>query len=210
MICDRIDLKAIGTWTKGFRPSGITISFGSNLRGGDYYSYLTNVTLPYGTIVGTTTLSSTKCLTGTMVANGVWFSSVVQVLIPYGVTFKVATTLNSKLYPAGVFKIPAEDTFLMDTVQLLDVNNKVIFSVHDIESGETVSFAKPTANLDRLIMYKDGLGVNSDAFVCYSILFKISISATDIAAFNKLHPSDLNPIIIDDGSVQDSRYIIPV
>jgi hypothetical protein len=204
MISDRIDLKAIGLWTNLFRPSGITITFGTKVRNGDYYSLLTNVILPYGAVVGATVLS-----TGTLVTGGVYFDSVMQVTIPYGVRFIVPLVANEHSYPVGVYKMPPEDTFLMDTIQFIDVSGKVIFSVHDVESGETISFAKPTANISRLVMYRNGVGIPAEAFYCYSILFKISIAAADIAKFNLLHPSDLNPSISDDGSVQGAKYIIP-
>lgn len=206
MIYDRIDLVTTGTWARNFRPNGVVIQFGTNLDGGDKYTNLTSVVLPYGAIVNGITLSTINYAGGTATTGGVSFTNASTVVIPYGVKFTTALTIGGVLYPAGIFNSKA---FLMNTTQLVDINNKAIFSVHNIASNEAIAFTRPTADIRRLIMYKDGIGIDSDIFCCYSIVFKTNLTLADITNFNKLHPSDLNPIIIDDGTGKNSTYLIP-
>jgi hypothetical protein len=206
MIYDRIDLITTGTWSKNFRPNGVALQFGNSLDGGNKYTNLTDVVLPYGAIADGVTLSTINLGGGVVATGGVRFSSVATAVIPYGVKFTTALTIGGGLYPAGIFN--ARD-FLMNTIQLADINNKAIFSVHNIASNEQIAFVRPTADIRRLIMYKNGIGIDSDVFCCYSIVFKTNLTLADIINFNKLHPSDLNPIIIDDGSTKNSTYLIP-
>lgn len=290
-VYDRIDLKVTGTWYKNFRPNGLTLSFGTNLAGGDVYTSLSNVTLPYGIIIGSmvrkkqivtnykvnnlnmpktidglqltgvtptstgvlfsdTTifdskifpegvtdpggkalpnntlvschidstsvsnivLSATNLGLGTAVSGGVVFSPSVtlnDVYIPFGVKFITATTIKGKTYPIGIFKIATSDKFLMQTVQLIDSKGAAIISVHDTESDELLAFNRPTTDISRLVMYRKGVGVDADPFGCYSIVFRTNITLADIQAFNKNHPSDIDPLIVDDGSVANPKYIIP-
>jgi hypothetical protein len=210
MIYDRIDLKVTGTWANNFRPNGVTIAFGNNIVGGDVYPSLTNVVLPYGAIVGAaeSVLSAANCSTGFITTGGVGFTSIDNVFIPYGVRFAVSLTIDTKTYPAGVFK--CTDSFQMNTIQLVDVNKKAIFSVHNVDTDELITFTRPTANISRLILYKAGIGVDTTVFACYSVVFRTNVTAADVKAFNLLHPSDVNAIVVDDGSVLNSQYIIPV
>ena len=206
-IYDRIDLVAIGTWAKNFRPLAVVLSWGTNLVGGDKFDSLSNVVLPYGTWVGDTQLSAAVCLTGTVVPGGVYFVTVANVLIPYGTKFTLASTIGGKTYPVGTFLAPA--TFDMALTQLVDINNKAIFSVHNVSTDEQIDFTRPTADIRRLIMYRSGVGVDAEVFACYNIVFKTTVTLAEVKAFNLLHPSDVNPIIIDDGSVKNSSFIIP-
>lgn len=209
MIYDRIDLVAIGTWANNFRPTGLTITFGSNVSGGYTSSKtLTNVTLPYGSLVNGVKLTTTNIAGGTAVPNGVSYASVSDVIVPFGVKFNAQTTIDGITYPAGTY-LPST-SFTMNTVQLIDVQGNVIFSVHGTESNELITFKRPVANIRRLIMYKDGIGVDTAPFACYSIVFKTSATLAEVNAFNKAHPSDTNPIIIDDGSVLNPKYLLSI
>lgn len=197
---DRIDLIPIGTWAKGLRPNGLVLTFAD--------------------------------------------------------------------YPSG-------DLFQMQTIQLVDVNGKAIFSVHNIDSDEVIAFNKPTVAIKRLVMYRDGIGIDAPTFACSSIVFKTNVLMSDIWKFNigittknvvtvineavrppitttvggavgltpdtdangnllpatlttvvetvpgtvvtttwtfipPLHPSDVNPILYENGVVADPNLIIPV
>lgn len=210
MIYDRIDLVATGSWYKNFRPNGVTISFGDNLDCGDIHASLTDVTLPFGAVVGASeiTLSTATAAAagGIVTASGVYFASVSNVLIPYGVKFTAAQTIGGISYPAGTFKSGCAWT--MNTIQLVDINSKAIFSVHGTDSDEQIAFTRPTADIRRLVMYKEGMGIDVPVFACYGIVFKSTLTLTDITNFAKLHPSDLNPVIVDDGTAKNSSYII--
>lgn len=210
MIYDRIDLVAIGTWAKNFRPRGLTLTFGTNLKGGDKYTSLTDVVLPYGTLVGGDQLSVSNFGPGGSDSGtgGVYFSSVANVLVPYGITFLEDLVIGGKPYPTGLFTVDYDYAFLMNTIQLVDVNKKALLSVHDIESGELMTFARPTADIRRLVMYKDGVGMDAEAFACYSIVFKSVVTLAEVNAFNALHPNDTNPIIIDDGAMGTPNILV--
>jgi hypothetical protein len=208
-IYDRIDLVAIGTWAKNFRPLAVVLSFGTDLTGGDKHTALINVTLPFGANVGGSVLSTTNCAGGTIVAGGVHFDAVSDVIIPFGTKFTAAMDIGGKSYPTGVLPVASASRFLMQTVQLVDINGKAIFSVHGTETDEQIDFTRPTADIRRLIMYKEGVGIDTPVFACYNIVFKTVVTLAEVKAFNLLHPSDVNPIIIDDGSVKNSTFIIP-
>lgn len=182
-------------------------------------------TMPYGCIVtGTVEGGSYKNITlskldplvssfGVLTTDGVTFSgnaSLLNVFIPYGTNFTKAMIIGGDSFAIGVFQTDTVNAFQMQTTQLIDINGKAIFSVHDIDSGETVCFTRPTADIGRLVMYCKGIGVDSDPFACYSIVFKTTITAAQVVAFNKLHPSDLNPVIIDDGTLSNVNVIIPL
>lgn len=328
-IYDRIDLKASGTWVNNFRPNGLVLSFSNNIKGGESFSSVTNVLLPYGTTIreikthrqdiagyvasvnlpksvqtgqtipGATVTGNTIYLPDTIIFTRIFFPAgtklltplvsrnaeptinpqtfdtdttvqgtykfresgasmdtwgyigfgavieghilaksypggdtgqtnylqgisnelngarvsadvdAIDVFIPFGVTFKAAVTINSKQFPIGLFSCDPADAFLMNTIQLLDATNTVVFSVHDIASEEVIAFVRPKANINRLIMYKDGIGVDATTFACYGIVFRTNITAAMLAAFNAIHPSDINPVVVDDGSVKDPNIIFP-
>lgn len=143
---------------------------------------------------------------GARVASDVYAKGV---FIPFGVTFKEPTVINGKSFAAGLFPCDPQDAFLMETVQMLDTTGVVVFSVHNIASEEVIAFVRPKANIGRLIMYKEGIGINTTTFACYGIVFRTNITAAMLAAFNLLHPSDINPVVVDDGSVKDPNIIFP-
>ena len=218
-----------------FRSSGLVDSNGTSI--GMYFGVDTTLTdikladnvgaicLPWGVTVsghvdGFTAsdviLSKTDSFTigaGSVTSTSVLFGDNVQlegVLIPFGTNFLKAINIGSDSYPAGVYQPSGADLFDMNTIQLIDVNNKAITSVHGVSSGEIIAFNTPTADIGRLVMYKDGVGVDTPIFACYTIIFKTIVTAAQVAAFNKDHPSDVNPIIIDNGSASNPNIILPV
>ena len=177
--------------------------------------------VPQGTLVSgqidqltseNVTLSTSSLAYGTYGARGVTFPSTVtlnNLYIPFNTKFLQAQIIEGITY-TGIYELGLNEKFLMQTVQLITVEGKAVISVHDIASDETMAFNRPATDIDRLIMYRNGIGIDAEIFACYNIIFKTNITAADIDAFNKLHPSDVNPIIIDDGSMKNLAYIIPV
>lgn len=189
----------------------------------DTTALLNDYSMPFGVIVtaynpeiadaSSITLSATNYgKFGVLATGGVKFSAgtvLTGVRIPYGTNFTAALTIDGVAYAKGIFKVPAAYQFQMNTTQLVTTAGTAIFSVHGIDSDELITFARPTVDIGRLIMYKDGVGVACDTFACYKIEFKLLVTALDIKNFNLLHPSDVNPVIIDDGSMLGLKYIIP-
>lgn len=158
------------------------------------------------------TLSATNLCGGISTIGGIKFASNVQltdVYIPFGTKFSTALTIGGKGFAAGTLKVAPQDQFSMQTVQLVDSTLKAVLSVHDVATDETLAFNRMTADVYRLLMYRLGVGIDSTTYACYGITFKTTITLADITAFNKLHPGDVNPIIIDDGTIVDPNYIIP-
>ena len=180
------------------------------------------LTMPNGTIVsgslastawtGSKILSTTELAFGSVVAGGVKIAlpySACVYRIPYGTKFTKALLIGSTTYKIGTLQPPVSEQFTMELVQLIDITGKAVFSFHGIKNNELIAFNRPAADIARLVMYRSGVGIACDPFACYSITFKTNVTAADIQAFNSTHTSDIQPIIVDDGSVKNPDFIIP-
>ena len=212
MIYDRIDLKAIGTWAKNFRPTGLILSFGTNLTGGNVSENLLNTTVPYGCYYGDTKLTIANNCGGIAVSGQLVFETIPTLTIPYGIVFSQDLIIGGIPYPKGTFNVPSDSQFIMKIVQVVDVNNSLIANVGDVKTDEVITFKRPTADIKRLIMYKEGVGIDTDTFACYNIVFKATVTVGDVNNFNKLHPPGTTPlaVIVESGYTSPIKSIVSV